>query len=55
MQAGDDAARTAYMVEGMSKAYGRDFSPLFIHWGFPVTAETQTYTAQFPASDIPIP
>jgi hypothetical protein len=50
--AGDDDARVAYMVEGFSRNYEIDFSPLFLHWGFPVSAATQAYTDQWPDSDI---
>lgn len=48
---GDDA-RVAYLVEGLSRGYEIDFSPLFLHWGFPVSAQTQAYTDQWPDSDI---
>jgi hypothetical protein len=48
-----DAARTAWLVEGMSRAYERDFSPLYEHWGFPLSAQTKAYTDQWPDSEIP--
>lgn len=52
MTAPDDAFRTAYLVEGLSAAYGRDFSPVFAHWDFPLTEETKAKTAQYPAAEI---
>jgi hypothetical protein len=51
--AGDDAARTAYFIEGLSAAYEVDFAPLFAHWGFAVSDATRAVTAAWPASDIP--
>ncbi len=51
--AGDNAARTAFLVEEISHGYELDFSPLFIHWGFPVSADTQAITDVYPDADIP--
>lgn len=48
-----DANRIAYLVEGMSRAYELDFSPLYEHWGFPLSVATKTYTDQWPDSSIP--
>jgi hypothetical protein len=45
----------AYLVEGISRGYQRDFSPLFLHWGFPISAQTQTYTGQWPDGDMVVP
>jgi hypothetical protein len=48
----DDAAATAYFVENLSRAYGRDFAPLIAHWGFPVSAASRATTAQYPPAEI---
>ncbi len=49
----DDAFRTAYLIEGLSKAYEIDFSPLFVHWDFPVSDATKAATDIYPDADIP--
>ncbi|MBN2358963.1 MAG: M60 family metallopeptidase, partial [Deltaproteobacteria bacterium] len=49
---GDDAARSAYLVERMSIAYGVDLAPLFAHWGFTVSSATRTATGGLPPCDI---
>jgi hypothetical protein len=49
---GDDAARLAYLVEGLSVAYGVDLAPVFEHWGFAVTAGTRAATGALPAADL---
>lgn len=51
--AGDDATRIAYLVEGLSTAYGVDFAPVVAHWGLPVSAASRAVTAVFPAADLP--
>ena len=53
MNAGDDAARTAYFVEQLSHAYQLDFAPLLTHWGFPVTDTSRAITDVYPDADIP--
>lgn len=50
--ASDDAERVAFMVEGLSDAYALDFSPLFSHWGFAVSAATAAATSVQPSCDI---
>jgi hypothetical protein len=50
--AGDDAARVAYMVEGLSESYAIDFSPLFAHWGFAISAATFQATDAYAECDI---
>lgn len=50
--AGDDAARTAYLVEQMSRAYQVDLAPLFAHWGFAVSSATQSATSGLPSCSI---
>ena len=50
--AGDDAQKTAYFVEELSHAYQIDFAPLIIHWGFPVTPESEAITGVYPPADI---
>lgn len=52
-EAGDDAARIAYLVEGLSTAYGVDLAPVVAHWGLPVSEASRTVTAAFPAADLP--
>ncbi len=47
--------RCRLLVEGMSQGYGIDFSDLFAHWGFPVSAETREKLSGYPKSDIEIP
>ncbi len=49
----DDETRTAYFVEQLSHAYQLDFAPLIIHWGFPVTGQSQDITSVYPPADIP--
>lgn len=49
---GDDAARIAYLVEGLSRAYGVDLAPVFAHWGFPLTERTRVTTGGLPAADL---
>ncbi len=50
--ASGDAAATAYFVEQLSAAYGRDFAPLIAHWGFGVSAASAALTKQYPAAEI---
>ena len=47
--------RSRYLIEGMSEAYGIDFSGLFEHWGFEITDVTREKLSRFPGTDIPIP
>jgi hypothetical protein len=49
----DDAFRVAYLVEGLSAAYQKDFSPLFVHWDFPVSDATKAITDVYDDADIP--
>ena len=53
MNAGDDAAKTAYFVEQLSHAYQLDFAPLLTHWGFPVSDDSRAITDVYPDADIP--
>lgn len=47
-----DAEATAYFVEQLSAAYGRDFAPLIAHWGFSVSDASRAITAQYPPAEI---
>lgn len=52
-EAGDDTARIAYLVEGLSTAYGVDFAPVIAHWGLPVSDASRAVTSAFPAAELP--
>jgi hypothetical protein len=52
IRANDDEAKTAYLVENLSKSYKVDFAPLFSHWGFSVSEVTRKLTAAYPKSAI---
>ncbi len=52
MEAGDDAARTAYFAEQLSCAYRRDFAPLLTHWGFEVSDEARARAGVYPPTEI---
>lgn len=53
LQAGDDAARVAYLVERLSQAYRVDLAPVLAHWGFPVSEVSRAITANLPEADLP--
>jgi hypothetical protein len=53
LTASDSAARTAYMVEQLSAAYQLDLAPLFVHWGFTVSAASLAATGRYPDANIP--
>lgn len=52
VEAGDDVARTAYLVEELSHAYEIDFASLIAHWGFAVSDSSRAITIVYPPSDI---